>query len=415
MEGHECLSGHGPDSADCGKFRDRKLLVRSVILKACGSVVSVVTYDLPDDMLKRRGSRLMVPCYSSKEPIFWGSGIVIECESNASGTYYLTVLTTTMIFKRTNNLQPGDVVVDVGLPDGEELEARVICYDFHYNLVALKVESSCAMPVANMKLVDDVLPMDPEELLPHSFQLRPHSDRVKLVPGELVIGLGRHYRGDLINAVGFYSPDPTGEECTELYGAYFCNHILDDGGPLINRMGQVIGIKFHTRGHPYTTFLPTNIILKWWSHYKKFGDVRRPWLGTNVFNLHGAMLDLLLKFPNITTGVIVIEVSEDSPAHLAGLQCNDVIVQCDGSPVRSILEFFERTWDKVGESVELEIVRAGMSHPLKRVVQVQEASPDKYYRWLLPEWFTKEPRVYEDEDEDEGEGEDGEEKGDMEE
>ncbi|VFQ67364.1 unnamed protein product [Cuscuta campestris] len=127
------------------------------------------------------------------------------------------------------------------------------------------------------------------------------------------------------------------------------------------------------------------------------------------------MLDLLLKFPNITTGVIVIEVSEDSPAHLAGLQCNDVIVQCDGSPVRSILEFFERTWDKVGESVELEIVRAGMSHPLKRVVQVQEASPDKYYRWLLPEWFTKEPRVYEDEDEDEGEGEDGEEKGDMEE
>ncbi|VFR01371.1 unnamed protein product [Cuscuta campestris] len=73
--------------------------------------------------------------------------MVIDREPNANGSHHLTVLTTATLFKH-----------------GDELEAEVIYCDFHYNLIVVRVESNCSMPVANMKFVDDVLPMDPDEM-----------------------------------------------------------------------------------------------------------------------------------------------------------------------------------------------------------------------------------------------------------
>ena len=45
------------------------------------------------------------------------------------------------------------------------------------------------------------------------------------------------------------------------------------------------------------------------------------------------------KFPNISAGVVVMKVEEDSPAaHCSTIHAKDVIVACDGKLVRSKLE-----------------------------------------------------------------------------
>jgi len=49
------------------------------------------------------------------------------------------------------------------------------------------------------------------------------------------------------------------------------------------------------------------------------------------------------------------------------------------------LEFCGRIWDKKKESVKLVVIRATSGDRLKLKVKLDEASPDKFYPWPLPE------------------------------
>jgi S1-C subfamily serine protease len=59
-------------------------------------------------------------------------------------------------------------------------------------------------------------------------------------------------------------------------------------------------------------------------------------------------------------GVEVVEVVEASPAALAGLRAEDLIVSVDGTPVHGIDELLRlMTAERIGVRVRLSIVRAG--------------------------------------------------------
>ncbi|KAH7856726.1 hypothetical protein Vadar_004790 [Vaccinium darrowii] len=78
-------------------------------------------------------------------------------------------------------------------------------------------------------------------------------------------------------------------------------------------------------------------------------------------------------------------VVEGSPAECAGILNGDVIVRCAGKDVGSFLEFCGRIWDKKKESVKLVVIRATSGDRLKLKLKLEEASPDKFYQWPLPE------------------------------
>ncbi|KAG9128683.1 hypothetical protein Leryth_018331 [Lithospermum erythrorhizon] len=89
-----------------------------------------------------------------------------------------------------------------------------------------------------------------------------------------------------------------------------------------------------------TAFLPINIFLKWWKHVKTYGEIYRPFLGIKVANLFTASIDRLETIVHdcdISDGVIV---ALGSSAASANMRPGDVICQCDGRPVKSMLEFF---------------------------------------------------------------------------
>jgi carboxyl-terminal processing protease len=61
------------------------------------------------------------------------------------------------------------------------------------------------------------------------------------------------------------------------------------------------------------------------------------------------------------SGLRVVDVPEEGPAHEAGLREGDRIVSVDGAPVRTLnmVEVVERLRGRIGSSVRLEIVRDG--------------------------------------------------------
>ncbi|KAM7473646.1 hypothetical protein LguiB_020889 [Lonicera macranthoides] len=99
---------------------------------------------------------------------------------------------------------------------------------------------------------------------------------------------------------------------------------------------------------------------------------------------------IIQKFPNIFNGVIVVKVIPGSPAQCSGLHPDDVIIQCDGNFVRGFLEFFGMICDKAAckkkkkRSLKLVVLRGKSGACMNITIAVDEATPDKFYRWPLP-------------------------------
>lgn len=112
--------------------------------------------------------------------------------------------------------------------------------------------------------------------------LQPHSALAAhemLCPGDTIIGLGRQSEEPfgLQANCGIYRFErwasfPT--FCHEMQKATFINTYAAIGGPAINKQGKVIGMLFHDLD--YTPFMPCNIILKWWEHFKETGKGSNP-------------------------------------------------------------------------------------------------------------------------------------------
>lgn len=82
------------------------------------------------------------------------------------------------------------------LANGEECDGEIDAFDFHYNLAAIKIQVDHPLEIARLRHVDDLIMVDPSQIsIPETkpFQLAPHSDLFRLVPGSRVIALGRYH------------------------------------------------------------------------------------------------------------------------------------------------------------------------------------------------------------------------------
>ncbi|XP_043811521.1 LOW QUALITY PROTEIN: putative protease Do-like 14 [Manihot esculenta] len=269
------------------------------------------------------------------------------------------------------------------LSNGNSFDCQILAFDFHYNIAALKIqsESDAPLPTACLAHLDDSISVDPNQLyIPEEkpFQLLPHSKSFNLIPGDTLIVLGRYFIKpyDVMATIGEFSVTLLRVNCQITRCGI--------GGPFINYYGEVIGICFHDLG--FTPFLPINVASKWWEHYKRCGEPA-PWLGMEVTNLYAADVNILekiiQKFPNVFKGVIVEEVMAGSSADSAGISPNDVIVQFGGKTIKSFLELFEAMWDKVGDPVEVIVIPASNSVPLRLSMVVDEATSNNLYSWPL--------------------------------
>ncbi|KAH9614453.1 hypothetical protein KSS87_018076 [Heliosperma pusillum] len=389
--------------------------------KASAGVVSIITHDVLEEMIEKHGKDIYLG--AKKEIIFYASGIIIECRQSSSSKrkYLCTVLAPASLFSRPNH---DTIKIDVFGAGGVLYNnAKLLASDFHYNLAAISFKSPSPLQNVTFKHLDDTFSIHPTHHFPDMdmpFQFPPHSNFFNILPGTELFSLSRshvHPYG-LYPASGFFSSRcPQGFSCGELYeikDSIYCP--VFDGGSVLNAFGETIGIIFNR-----SSFLPSNVMTRWWNHHKKFkklcwnwkfeshtvvtirgavvvmvgGRLAMSWIWSGSYNpdphtLSDIYLNFLEQiitgFPNISTAVIITKVEEDSRASDSGFRANDVIIKLDGKLVKSKSKFFETIWEKAGKSVEFSILRVSDGEELDLNLTIEEANLDKFHKWPVPGW-----------------------------
>jgi serine protease Do len=144
----------------------------------------------------------------------------------------------------------------------------------------------------------------------------------------------------------------------------------NSGGPLVNLDGEVVGINTaifsRSGGSMGIGFaIPSNLAKSIADQLIERGEVTRGYLGVVIQPLSS---DLAASFGvEPGKGVLVAQVTEDSPAQKAGLRQGDVIVAFAGEPVRDVGGFRNRvSLTPPGTRVPVTVVRDGK----RRVVEV---------------------------------------------
>tara|TARA_Y100000588_G_scaffold390681_1_gene496890 strand:- start:484 stop:1614 length:1131 start_codon:yes stop_codon:yes gene_type:complete len=149
----------------------------------------------------------------------------------------------------------------------------------------------------------------------------------------------------------------------------------NSGGPLVNALGEVIGIStFIMTGSNYTSgsigigfAIPINRVKDVAEDLKKHGKVERSYTtGVHVQSIDPIMQRYLRL--SSSEGVIVTDVEKRSSGEKAGLRIGDVILEVNEKKIRSaedIIRVVDEGLHKVGDVLQLKIIRGNKMLSLK--------------------------------------------------
>jgi len=195
-----------------------------------------------------------------------------------------------------------------------------------------------------------------------------NSDNLK--PGQLVIAIGTplgEYAGSVTTGVvsglnrsvtagsqGFWGVARTYEDVIQISAAV---NPGNSGGPLLNSLGEVIGVNFATTaGAENISFaLPSNVVSRRLDEYRQYGKFLKPYLGIEyqMITENQAMF-----YDDLEPGVLVRRVVDGSPADEAGLQRLDVIVEVDGEPITQSFANIIQSYE-IGQEMKMTVLREG--------------------------------------------------------
>jgi serine protease Do len=200
----------------------------------------------------------------------------------------------------------------------------------------------------------------------------PFADSDKLQVGDWVIAIGQPFglshtvTSGIISALGRSNIDlATYEDFIQTDAAI---NPGNSGGPLVNLNGQVVGVNtaiLGSQGNVGIGFaIPANMAKDVYEQIRKNGKVIRGFLGVSIQDLTPDLTQAL-GLPADTSGVLISHVAEASPAGVAGLQQDDVIVQFDGKPVLTAGAFQTQvSMFQPGTKVSVVVLRKGAKQNL---------------------------------------------------
>ena len=252
-----------------------------------------------------------------------------------------------------NHVIEGKEAIRARLWDGRSFAARKIGEDKVMDLAILKID------------VD-------EDLVPLAFG---NSDNVEV--GQIVFvvgnpfGLGETVTQGIISA----KQRSFGDLQSELLQTDAAINPGNSGGPLVNILGEIIGINaaIYSEDKQSARFLgvgfsiPSNIVRNIFEQICKYGKPIRGYLGVSLLDPTPHVRGLLKNAP--TEGVAVNELHAGSPASKAGLRVGDFILTYNGEPVdsaRDLLQLIHNS--KIGKEVTLGVWSRGVRKDMKLTV-----------------------------------------------
>jgi serine protease Do len=280
-----------------------------------------------------------------------GSGVIVD-ERDA------TVITNYHVVK-------GAQVIKITLPDGREFGATYLGGTELYDLAVLKLDSG-------------------SEKIPAA----PLGESSDLLIGEWVIAIGNPF-GYLLDdsqptvTVGVISAKSRDVQVGMNQITIYKDMIQTDaainpgnsGGPLVNALGEVIGINTfilsRSGGSQGIGFaIPMNTVQRVMTEIKQHGMLREVWVGVHVQEIPASLAESLELETN--AGVIVANVDKGSPADKAGIARGDVIRKI-GNDVISDFEDAKRALYgmMVGDVVDV-VVQRGNAQPIQTTLRLVE-------------------------------------------
>lgn len=232
-------------------------------------------------------------------------------------------------------------LVEVSLADGNTCNAEIIGRDAATDIALLRINGS-ALPMVDL------------------------GDSEKIRVGQLVIAVGNPMgfqntvTAGVISALGRSLRSKTGRLIENVIQTDAALNPGNSGGPLLDSRGRVVGINTaiiqHAQGICFA--IPVNTMRWVVTQLLREGKIVRGFLG-----ISGQTVPLPIRVVRYfqldhDSGVQVIDVSKDSPAHQAGFKEGDVIISLDGKPVNNIDDIHRRlTRESIGKRLEVVMLR----------------------------------------------------------
>jgi serine protease Do len=268
-----------------------------------------------------------------------GSGVIVESEK-PKGFYVVTN-------RHVVNDTPLNSIT-IHLHDGRVLNPKEVVTDKATDVAVLKIEASGLQPCR-------------------------WGDSDKLEIGNFVMAMGSPFGLSQSVSLGIISAKGRRSlklgETTDVINQDFLQTDAainpgNSGGPLINMLGQIVGINTaiasNSGGNEGIGFsIPSNLVRTVVEQLLLHGKVTRAYLGVKLDPEFDAETALRLKLERVR-GARVLEVYPDTPASRANLQFDDVVLKFDSIEVQDeshLINLVSLT--AVGKKVRMEVYRNG--------------------------------------------------------
>ena len=299
---------------------------------------------VPEDLFEfffRRGQPEQQPQQRQRRQRAQGSGFIISRDGH--------ILTNSHVVSQADRVR-------VDLRDGLTVDAEVVGTDPESDVAVIKVDSSDlpTLPLAN-------------------------SEDLKV--GEWVLAIGSPLGLSHTVTAGIVSAKGR----SGLRIASYENFIQTDaainmgnsGGPLVNLNGELVGLNTailsRSGGFQGIGFaVPSNMAMRIMNSLLTEGRVVRGWLGVSIQDITQNLAEAM----NLerTTGALIGDVLEDSPADKAGFESGDVIIAMDNMEIRNSSHLRNQVAATLPDTeVNFEVIRGGRKVQIDAVLGERDA------------------------------------------
>ncbi len=281
--------------------------------------------------------------FGSSVPTASGSGVIVDNKG-----YIVT----------NQHVIDGEQSLQVIFADGTKADADVIGVDQTADIAVIKVNGS----------------------VPAVAQW---GDSNSLEPGQVAIAIGSPL-GDFRGTVTVGIVSGLNRSVGNQQGLIQTDAAINNGnsgGPLVNSLGQVIGIntlvvRSTSEGNVAEGLgfaIPANLVRDLAGQLIAKGKVDQPYIGVNYDSVDATIANSLNLAS--TNGVVVTNVDPNSPAAQAGLQENDVVLAIDGQKIDQDHSLQSILWShKAGDKVTLAVWRDGKQIQMQLVLVTHPSS-----------------------------------------
>lgn len=277
-----------------------------------------------DFMYGRRGRDMIQPSQSL------GSGVIVSSDGY--------VLTNNHVIGDDQGLPVEGLEIRVTLPDGREMEGKIVGTDPATDLALVKVNATGLTPV-------------------------PWGDSSKLRIAEWVLAIGNPYQFNQSVSLGIVSALARTEQFVDFIQTDAAINPGNSGGALVNARGELVGIntKISTQSGGYEGIgfaIPSNLARAVMDDFIKYGEVRRGSI-VGLAQLRGVSADEARENKIATIpGVLVYNLYRNSSAARAGFLPGDLIVAVNGRDVMDLAGFSRLIAEQpIGSTAKVDVIR----------------------------------------------------------